>query len=101
MLMLAKIFSKQCHLKNIFSKPYHLFFLGSYAFQCLGFTAELERDFVKKDLGPALHNSGFKNVSLMIIDDQRLFVSYWAQIILGDPDAKKYISGLLCYFQSN
>jgi len=66
----------------------------SYAFQCLGFTAELERDFVKKDLGPALHNSDFKNVSLMIIDDQRLFVSYWAQIILGDPDAKKYISGI-------
>ena len=70
------------------------FILDSYAFQCMGFTAELERDFIKKDLGPALTNSGFKDVKLMVLDDQRLFASHWAQVILGDPDAKKYVSGL-------
>ena len=59
----------------------------------MGFTAELERDFIKKDLGPALVNNGFKDVKLMMLDDQRLFVTHWAKVILSDPDAKKYITG--------
>ena len=66
----------------------------SYAFQCMGFTAEVERDFIKKVLGPALVNNGFKDVKLMMLDDQRLFISYWANVILSDPEAKKYVSGL-------
>lgn len=61
----------------------------------MGFTAEVERDFIKKDLGPALVNNGFKDVKIMMLDDQRLFTTYWADTILSDPDAKKYVSGLL------
>ena len=59
----------------------------------MGFTADMERDFVKKDLGPTLVANGYKDVKLMMLDDNRLFVSVWANTILSDPDAKKFISG--------
>ena len=59
----------------------------------MGLSAEMERDFVKKDLGPALVANGFKDLKLMMLDDQRLFVTVWAKTVLGDPDAKKFISG--------
>ena len=59
----------------------------------MGFTDETERDFIKKDLGPALHASGYGSVKLMMLDDQRLFVPSWADTILSDPDARRYVSG--------
>eukprot|EP00794_Sanderia_malayensis_P010154 gene10154-11191_t len=66
----------------------------SYAFQCMGFLPEDERDFIKKDLGPTLAANGYKDIKLMMLDDQRLFLKVWADTILGDPDAKKYVSGI-------
>ena len=64
----------------------------------MGFTAEMERDFVKKDLGPTLVANGYKDVKLMMLDDNRLFVSVWANTILSDPNAKKFISGKQCLY---
>ncbi len=66
----------------------------------MGFLPETERDFIKKDLGPALVENGFKDVKLMMLDDQRLFLTVWANTILSDPDAKKYISGKFMSFQN-
>ena len=45
--------------------------LKHYAFQALGLTSEMERDFIKKDLGPALSAAGLDGVALMIFDDNR------------------------------
>ena len=55
--------------------------------QCLGFTPELQRDFIAKDLGPALETSGFGHIKLMILDDQRAFLPYWAEIVLNNASA--------------
>ena len=45
----------------------------------MGFTPEQQRDFIKLDLGPALHNNSFGDIKLMILDDNRLLLPYWAE----------------------
>ncbi|XP_075763540.1 lysosomal acid glucosylceramidase-like [Pelodiscus sinensis] len=65
-----------------------------YPFQCLGFTAEHQRDFIAQDLGPALANSSHRAVRLIMLDDQRLMLPYWAEVVLKDPVAASYISGI-------
>ena len=66
--------------------------------QSLGWTAELQRDFIAKDLGPALRAAGFENIKLMILDDQRLFLPKWAEVVLSDPEAAKYVSGIAVHW---
>jgi len=62
--------------------------------QSTGFTAETQRDFIKTDLGPALHEAGYGDVKLMILDDQRIFLPNWAKVVLSDSEASKYVSGI-------
>ncbi|KFQ82332.1 Glucosylceramidase, partial [Phaethon lepturus] len=52
-----------------------------YPFQCLGFSPEHQRDFIARDLGPALANSSHRDVQLIILDDQRVMLPYWAQVV--------------------
>lgn len=52
-----------------------------YPFQCLGFSPEHQRDFIAQDLGPALANSSHRDVRLIILDDQRVMLPYWAQVV--------------------
>ena len=52
-----------------------------YPFQCLGFTPEHQRDFIARDLGPTLANSTHRNVRLLMLDDQRLLLPHWAQVV--------------------
>lgn len=54
--------------------------ITGYPFQCLGFTAEHQRDFIARDLGPALTNSSH-DVKLLMLDDQRLLLPRWAQVV--------------------
>lgn len=56
-------------------------FVPNYGFQCMGFTAEMQRDFVKMDLGPAMHKNGFQNVKIMIMDDQRNSLPHWPSVV--------------------
>ncbi|XP_069650502.1 lysosomal acid glucosylceramidase isoform X2 [Haliaeetus albicilla] len=65
-----------------------------YPFQCLGFSPEHQRDFIARDLGPTLANSSHRDVRLIILDDQRVMLPYWAQVVLKDPVAASYISGI-------
>ncbi|XP_044304626.1 lysosomal acid glucosylceramidase-like isoform X2 [Varanus komodoensis] len=65
-----------------------------YPFQCLGFSAEHQRDFIAKDLGPALANSSHKGIDLIILDDQRILLPFWAEVVLKDPVASSYVNGI-------
>ncbi|NWW26027.1 GLCM Glucosylceramidase, partial [Falcunculus frontatus] len=91
-----------------------------YPFQCLGFSPEHQRDFIAQDLGPALANSSHRHIQLIILDDQRVMLPYWAEVVspnsscpgptaisqpwalvtlfscqvLKDPVAASYISGI-------
>uniref|UniRef100_A0A8C4PTC5 Glucosylceramidase n=1 Tax=Equus asinus asinus TaxID=83772 RepID=A0A8C4PTC5_EQUAS len=68
--------------------------ISGYPFQCLGFTPEHQRDFIARDLGPTLANSTHRNVRVLMLDDQRLLLPRWAQVVLADPEAAKYVHGL-------
>nr|XP_034325067.1 lysosomal acid glucosylceramidase [Crassostrea gigas] len=68
--------------------------IDHFPFQATGWTPEQQRDFIAKDLGPTLHANGYKDIKLMMLDDQRLLMTYWADTILADPDASKFISGV-------
>lgn len=66
-----------------------------YPFQCLGFTSELQRDFIAEDLGPALANSSYKDVRLIVLDDNRINLPCWAKVVLStDSKAYRYIHGI-------
>ncbi|XP_048338936.1 lysosomal acid glucosylceramidase-like [Sphaerodactylus townsendi] len=65
-----------------------------YPLQCLGFSPEHQRDFISQDLGPALANSSYKGIELIILDDQRIMLPYWAKVVLKDPAAAQYINGI-------
>ncbi|KAL6032660.1 hypothetical protein STEG23_025024 [Scotinomys teguina] len=71
--------------------------ITGYPFQCLGFTAEHQRDFIARDLGPALANSSH-DVQLLMLDDQRLLLPRWAQVVLSDPEAAKYVHGIAVHW---
>ncbi|XP_069650506.1 lysosomal acid glucosylceramidase isoform X6 [Haliaeetus albicilla] len=57
--------------------------INNYPFQCLGFTAEQQRDFIARDLGPALANSSHHHIQLIILDDNRLHLPHWAKVNLN------------------
>uniref|UniRef100_A0A8V1A6E9 Glucosylceramidase n=1 Tax=Gallus gallus TaxID=9031 RepID=A0A8V1A6E9_CHICK len=62
--------------------------------KCLGFTAEQQRDFIARDLGPALANSSHRDVRLIILDDNRLHLPHWAKVVLEDEQAARYVHGI-------
>ena len=78
-------------------------FQPGHHFNGLGFTPEMERDFVKMNLGPTLAKAGYgtDRVKLMIQDDQRNTLIKWADVVLADKDAAKYVSGIAFHWYAN
>ena len=72
--------------------------IDNFPFQCLGSTAQQQRDFIALDLGPALQAAGFGDVKLMILDDQRAFLPSWPEVILNYEPAAKYVSGIAVHW---
>ncbi|XP_017280474.1 lysosomal acid glucosylceramidase [Kryptolebias marmoratus] len=72
--------------------------MTNYSFQALGFTPEEQRDWVALDLGPALHASSHPRTHVLILDDNRLLLPYWAKVVLGDVHAGRYIHGVAVHW---
>lgn len=64
----------------------------------MGYTKEMERDFIKEDLGPTLEKFGYSDVKLMMVDDNRMYVEPWADTILGDKETVEYVSGIAVHW---
>lgn len=58
------------------------------------YTAEEERDFLKKYLGPTLKNTGLGDKKIIAWDHNRDLISQRASTILDDPEANKYVWGI-------
>ena len=58
------------------------------------YTAEEERDFIKKNLGPALQKNGLAGKRLIAWDHNRDLIYQRANTILSDPAAAKYVWGI-------
>lgn len=52
-------------------------YLYKFSFNAMGFTPETQSQFIVDNLGPALEQSGFGDVKIMILDDQRVFLPAW------------------------
>ena len=58
------------------------------------YTAEEERDFIKKYLGPTLEKAGLNEKKLIAWDHNRDLIYQRASTILDDPDAAKFVWGI-------
>lgn len=58
------------------------------------YTAEEERDFIKKYLGPALEKNGLQDKKLIAWDHNRDLIYQRASVIFNDPEADRYVWGL-------
>ena len=58
------------------------------------YTAEEERDFVKRHLGPTLVKAGLQDKKLIVWDHNRDLIFHRASTILDDPDAARYVWGV-------
>lgn len=65
-----------------------------YGWQTMAMSPYTQRDFLKMDLGPALFNATDGNINIMVLDDNRIFLPWWANVILNDPDANRYAAGV-------
>ncbi|ETN77523.1 O-Glycosyl hydrolase family 30, partial [Necator americanus] len=73
-----------------------------YGWQTMFFSASMQRDFVKGVLGPMFKNNGVtKNLKLIALDDNRLSLPVWADIIYDDPEAAKYVDGIGIHWYLN
>ncbi|KAK6112401.1 O-Glycosyl hydrolase 30 family protein [Brugia pahangi] len=74
----------------------------SYKWQTMYFSPKAEGDFIKNHLGPALRRSEVgRNISLMIMDDQRTQLPIWADVVLKDMEAAQYISGIAVHWYND
>lgn len=64
----------------------------------MGYTKEMERDFIKEDLGLILEKFGYFDVKLMMVDDNRMYVELWVDIIFGDKEIVEYVFGIVVYW---
>lgn len=58
------------------------------------YSAEDERDFVRNYLGPTLQKNGLGDKKLIVWDHNRDLIYQRASVMLGDPEAEKYIWGI-------
>lgn len=74
-----------------------------YKWNSLGFNETVERDFIRLDLGPELHAAGYTadKMKVMIYDDQLPWVKKYAEVVLADHEAAKYISGIAFHWYEN
>ncbi|MBC3767168.1 glycoside hydrolase family 30 protein [Neptunicella marina] len=68
--------------------------MATQTWESMIYTAEMERDFIKDHLGPALHNAGYDDKKLIAWDHNRDLIVERANTILGDPEAAKYVWGI-------
>ncbi len=54
------------------------------------YTAEFQRDFIKRHLGPRIKQD-HPEVNILIYDHNRDHVHLWAEIIYADKEASKYV----------
>jgi glucosylceramidase len=58
------------------------------------YTAEEERDFLKKHLGPAMKKAGYGDKKIIVWDHNRDLINHRVQTIMSDKKAAKYVWGV-------
>ncbi|VDO96619.1 unnamed protein product [Heligmosomoides polygyrus] len=76
--------------------------LPFYGWQTMFFTPRMQRDFVKVTLGPMFESSKVtKDLKVMALDDNRMWLPGWADTIFDDPEAAKFVDGIGVHWYLN
>jgi glucosylceramidase len=67
--------------------------MASQTWESCIYTADMERDFVKNDLGPTFRKNGL-DTKIIIWDHNRDMMYQRASTVLNDPEAAKYVWGV-------
>jgi glucosylceramidase len=67
--------------------------MASQTWESCIYTADMEKDFVKNDLGPVFRKNGL-NTKIIIWDHNRDMMYQRASTVLNDPEAAKYVWGV-------
>lgn len=69
--------------------------LASFEWQAMFFDSDMQREFVKVLLGPALRsNLVTANITIMAYDDNRIWLPSASDTIFSDPNASEFIQGI-------
>lgn len=63
----------------------------------MGWSPEAEREWVTNHLGPALYASGYKDLEILMFDDQLPLLPLWFDD-MKDPKLRKYVSGFAVHW---
>ncbi|CAG9763952.1 unnamed protein product [Ceutorhynchus assimilis] len=66
-----------------------------------GFDSEEMKNWIKEALGPAIRNSTFKNLKIILHDDQRLLLPLLKTLVLTDEEVVKYADGVGVHFYTD
>lgn len=53
-----------------------------FPFNSMGWTSSMQKDWVKNYFGPILHENGYQDVKVMILDDNTILLPYWAKDVI-------------------
>ncbi|MGC6481204.1 MAG: glycoside hydrolase family 30 protein [Porticoccaceae bacterium] len=68
--------------------------MATQRWESMIYTAQEERDFLKNHLGPAMEKAGYDDKNIVVWDHNRDLLTDRANVILGDPEAYKYVWGV-------
>nr|CAD7200238.1 unnamed protein product [Timema douglasi] len=67
-------------------------------FNSMGWTADQQLEWVVGNLAPTLEENGYSDLELMILDDQRFFLTDWVDTIFQNETANKVTSGVAIHW---
>nr|CAD7572404.1 unnamed protein product [Timema californicum] len=67
-------------------------------FNSMGWTADLQLEWVVGNLAPTLEENDYSDLELMILDDQRFFLTDWVDTIFQNETANKVTSGVAIHW---
>ncbi|XP_026740602.1 glucosylceramidase-like [Trichoplusia ni] len=69
---------------------------------CLGWTAANMGNWIVNNLGPTIRNSTFKDLKILIGDDQRLTIPYWTNLmVVENPKVLSYVDGVAVHYYTD
>ncbi|GLV40112.1 Glucocerebrosidase 1a [Carabus blaptoides fortunei] len=64
----------------------------------LAWTPFSQRQWIAENLGPTIRKSKYKDIKIMVLDDQRFCLPWWLVAVFANADAKKYIDGIALHW---
>lgn len=71
------------------------------SWESMHFTPHSQNEFIKKYLGPGLHENNFKDVKILIYDQNRDGVEEWTNVIFADPETAPFVYGVAVHWYSS